>query len=593
MIGVIELGQLAKAYFESLKESRGKRAAFAIALSLLAFWIQLLFSPQGTDDDWAISILLSNSYPDSGYTLFIHPWLSSFVSFLFDVLPWGPNYFILVEIVLSLAATCVIVYYAIGHLNIGGALGVTAVTVLFGVPYCTQYINFTVVTAILACAGMIILSVQLFERRCTVVTTIAGIVFMCLACLFRIKAVALCGPALLVLCVVAFVRMRGLRVGERLKLFVPILVAGVCCAFLIVTSFVIMQQPQWKNWGDITEPRSDMYDYYPIRPYSEVADGLAEIGVSENDYWMIENWTANDTGFFTAEKLQAIADIVCVEPGMSAGRVLKSCAEYLLRLGARPYMTLAVATILMMLYGAWRRSPRFERLACIAVIVITFAELVYIAMSGRILLRVEYPIWMYSTIALAVLVGAGGPFSPRAAHAATGAGTFAAGALLAFVVALATYMGAIGSPDVDTVEAIFGQSSENDSQLLNYQKKHADCAFAFDYNAIRAREEMYLRRCLPSREITRATQSMGGWEYGAAFYDKALSEYTGLDCGVMESFAKSDKVYMVGVSDKYAKHVLQYIREHYNPSAEMRVVDEIKDSTMGKTFKIFSFAPQQ
>ncbi|MBE6472167.1 MAG: hypothetical protein E7Z99_01095 [Coriobacteriaceae bacterium] len=587
------MGQLAKEYFELLKESRGKRAAFAIALSLLAFWIQLLFSPQGTDDDWAISILLSNSYPDSGYSLFIHPWFSAFVSFLFDVLPWGPNYFIIVEIVLSIAATFVILYYAIGHLNIGGALGVTAITVLFGVPYCTQYINFTVVTAILACAGMIILSVQLFERRFTPATTVVGVLFMCLASLLRLKAVALCGPALLVLCVVAFMRMRDLRVGERLRLFVPIAVAAACCLALAATSFAIMQQPQWKNWDDITNPRSDMYDYYPIRPYDEVADQLAVIGVSENDYWMVQNWTANDTGFFTAEKLQEIADIVCVEPGMSAGRVLQTCAEYVMRLGARPYMTLAVVAVLMMLYGAWRRSPRFERLACLAMVVITFAELLFIAMSGRILLRVEYPIWMFSVIALAVLVGAGGPFSPRAAHAATGAGTFAAGALLAFVVTLATYMGAIGSPDVDTVEAIFGKSDEGNSQLLNYQKEHADCSFALDYNVIRVREEMYLRRCLPSREITRATQSMGGWEYGAAFYDEALSEYTGLDGGVMESLAKSDKVYMVGVSDKYAKHVLQYVREHYNPAAEMRVVDEIKDSVMGKTFKVFSFAPQQ
>lgn len=595
--------QLAATYFEALKETRGRRALVAVAITLLAFWLQILLPVNGTDDDWAMSILLSNSYPDSGYTLFIHPWLSAFVSFLFDVLPWGPNYFILLEMGLSIAAISFILYYSLGHLNMGGALGVMVIALVFAVPHCTTAINFTVVTSVLACAGLAVLLLQLAHGRCTPAASAVGVLFIGVACLFRFKAVVLLVPACLVLVAVVFVRTRGMAVRERALLFVPLAAAVVLCGFLTVASSVIMEQPELKAWQDITQPRSDLGDYYPIRPYDEIAGELAELGVSENDYWMIRQWVANDTGYFTLERLTAVADIACVHPMYSAKFILESCGKYLMRLGARPYMTLTVIAAFLMLFGAWRRSRRLEKLACVAVVLITLAALMYLEITGRVLLRVEYPLWMIAVIVVGALVvlppqvGAGEspdageePVAVERSAALPDLGSFAAGAVLSLVLVLATYLGAVERPDETAALALLGKSHEDESQLFQYQKEHSDCIFAYDMSVIMDKEQLYDKRCLPSRELTRTTQSLGGWEYGAPFHQKALSEVTGEDWGLFESMAKSDKVFMVTVDDARVGHMLKYIREHYNPTAEAQVVATIRDDELEDTINIIRFA---
>jgi len=610
MTGMVDRGQsagplqLAACYFELIKESRGRRAFVAVAVTLVAFWIQMLLPVTGTDDDWAMSILLSNSYPDSGYTLFIHPWLSAFVSFLFDVLPWGPNYFILLEIALSIAATSAILYFAFGRLSAGGALSVLVVVLIFVAPSCTRNINFTVVTSVLACAGLIILLVQLVEQRWSVAPSVVAGFFLGVACLFRFKAVVLLAPACLVLVVVALVRSRGMQVKERVLLFVPLAASLVVCGVLAVSSDILMQQPDLKAWQDITLPRSDLSDYYPIKPYEEIADELAELGVSENDYWMIEQWVANDTGYFTLDRLNAVADIACVQPEYSPKFVFESVVKYLMRLGARPFMTLTVIAALMMLFGAWRRSRRLERYACLAVIAVTLGMLMYLELTGRVLLRVEYPLWMIAVIVMAALVdvhapaesvnaGEGDAGLDGASCPASGGALLAAGLLLSFVVALATYLGGIGSPDDTAVQALMGKSEESESQLFEYQREHSDCIFAYDMSVIREKEGLYDKRCLPSNDLTRTTQSLGGWEYGAPFHAKALSEVTGEDWGLFESMAKSDKVYLVTANETRTRHLLQYIREHYNPTAEAQVVATITDTQLGETFKVIRFASSQ
>jgi len=587
---------LAKSYYEALQSSRGKRAAVAIAISVVAFWLQMLIGVSGADDDWAMSLFLSNAYPDSGYTLFIHPWMSAFVSFLFDVLPWGPNYFLILEIGLSCAATCVITYYALGHLNIGAAVCVVSVVILFPVPMCTQNLNFTSVTGLVACAGFVLLFVQLLEKRCNVVASVVGALFLCVACMLRFKGFLLCAPFALVLAIVGFVRSRDLQLKKRALLFVPLASSLALCGALAVSSDILMQQPDLKAWQDITLPRSDLADY-PKKSYSEVADQLTEIGVSENDYWLATHWTMNDTSYFTAEKLRQIADIACVHPDMSPMEFVKSAGTYLLRLGGKPFVALVIAASVLLLFGSWRRAPRLEKWAAIGVLAITLCILAYLTAAGRMILRIEYPIWTYGLIALALPLGMGArggtgllpAHESGRAQAAAELARFAIAVLFVFLVGLVTFMEAIESPSELPMKSLLGDTLENESELLEYQADHADCVFAYDYNTFGNVGYLYERRGVPSKDLMRTIQNLGGWEYGATFLDEELAAKTGLDCGLFEAFAKSDKVFLVAGDDGYAKHVLEYIREHYDPTAELQVVETIRDSEMDKSFLVMRF----
>ena len=577
--------------FERFRQSRKRCAIVSLAFTTVLFAIAgSAWVANGVNDDWAISNLLSGNWPgEQGYCLFLNVALTQAIYHLNCLFP-SFNWFFLLEGITSFAAYFAIVYLALSRLPLPFfflAVGAMCELVL---PGCTYESNFTYVSGAAGCAGCMLLLCSLAEERHSVRLVVFGIVFLLVSALWRWTMLLLCVPVFGMAALAVTLGRKGARpVGAKLARLWPFVLAlALFVPFYLVNS-LIWQQSDLKDWYEFNEARSSLLDY-ERKPYADIAEELARIGVSENDWRLLESWVHEDPEFFTAEKMVQVADVSVVRNNTFAGAV-SSLLTYYKSLLTAPRMAFAFVAIVVLAACCLRGRARRWAFAIIAVTLIVASCLV---VMGRLPARVRYPLWAYAAVACGFAGGAGAvqrglgyaestPDPGRLYRVAACASLAVPVVALAFVCA-----SALPNEHPERLQCIFAADSfEPNSFIGDYVQAHPDDAFVMNTSTSSILMFDHLVVAPYDSALVDGTSTIGGW---AARSPNALLRNAAAGvANPMKDLVDNEHAYYLSVGPNSAQMLQEYVREHYYPNAKCELVETLKNPKGTSDVQVYRF----
>lgn len=229
-----------------------------------------------------------------------------------------------------------------------------------------------------------------------------GIILCFIGSLIRIYAVYLVAPFIIVtaLCEgISNLRSKSNDYGNYVLLIKRI---ALCCVIVLAIFFghLIDQKSYNKNseyqyylqYATVRGAIVDRQDY----GYPEYADDLKEIGISENDYYMLCTWNFVDPDYFPLEKLKKISNIF-EEHNRQQWQGFQSIYNDILQRKYTSYPVCIACIILFLICMLWNTANwKWYLLACLP----TGALILYFFIRGRVVYRVEFGIFLCTFLSL-------------------------------------------------------------------------------------------------------------------------------------------------------------------------------------------------
>ncbi len=585
--------RLAVERFDDLNEKLWFRLLISIAVSVIVVGYMCLSDKiDAFDDDWAISVALSGRYPDSGLSLFVNAFISNITLPLNEMMPFA-NWFLVIEHVVILIAFTSIVYVILTYITPSLGFLIIAGCIYFLIPYVTYYSNFTFVSATCSIAGFFMLIANLGSNRHSWPLSIMGMIFCVLGFMFRMNMFLLSLPFAFIAFIFVLIWKRKQLMGEGnaswmkalLAPLIPIIAAFALCGVAYAYDSYAWSQPGWDEWSEWNDYRSDISDY-GMPPYSEVKDELAPYGITENAYYLANAWAAGDVEFFDLERMGAIASVSEVK---SLSSTVQNAFTYLPHINLRDR---AFFYCLLMLVLSLLLSPKRARIPLILVALVTICAASYFYGLGRLLVRIEHPIYLYSVFAMALLVAKGRKASEGGWRAAFEAvmPAVSAGCLLIVTV----YMALMLAPTLDPGEALetFDQEDAKPKGDL-YDFASVDDGHIYVWGTLDFvdLEGCFRHKFLPSSEFLDRNICIGGWSTNSP-YINARNDEVGMT-NVVKGLVDNPRARFISEDDELIQHLYGFIREEYYPDAKLSVVEELEAEVRDVgtfTYKICEFS---
>jgi len=575
--------KLLRQFEATLTNNRPVRAIVALLVSFFTFgFSRLLPIRYGADDDWAICLMLNGNFPEGDMSLFINALLSKIVSVLYAVLPQGWNCFMLLETCLAMGALALILYYAWGHFGPNACLVLYVVFAMAGVPFCTYALNFTVVACFLTTVGFLVLAGQIAEGRSSIPMMLAGIFFICAGFMVRSNAFLLSIPFFVV--ALAYCLYRSDRkLKPRIRPIAALLVACGLIVGLHVYDSAAWSSPEWAQWENYNEVRSQISDY-PRKAYDDVKSELSAIGISENDYWMLSNWSSGDTDVFDLETLEKVVSIASERGTKSSiGNFSLSALIEFVVLAAGGISSVAMLFAFIAFFAMTRRH-KFAWIVMALLTIMAFTIFGYFRMVGRLPERVAYCVVLYTFAAFA-LVCLAERFGTNPGRVNVSHSSFTVLVGVACIVACFMAVNA-RQIDIGPTTALFGITQESNSELVTYMQDNPDTTFILHVRAYSGYERVYQLSGMPSKDVQDAVFCAGGWTLESPQTRSALLERTGSPCA-LGALAKSPNTVLVTNNNYFADHASVFLQEHYGVKTSFQKVDTIKDAPSETTYNVY------
>lgn len=547
----------------------------------------------GEDDDWAISVALSGIYPDSGLCLFVNGLLSKVTLLLNEIIP-SINWFLMIEFIMAFLAFAMFCYAALSFLPLGYALvGITAVEYFF-LPYCTYLLNFTFVAAICTLSGFFLIIGCYARNHQSVVLQAIGVILCAFGFMVRSNAFFLALPFMAMAlawiifrkyrdrdsvtmteCESASVRAdvtcdeapqhRGTRVLRGLA---PVGCVIACCVLLFAIDSFMWQDPSWSTWKTLNASRATIQDYV-MPPYELVEDRMEQAGVDRSGYNLAIHWATGDTEYFTPEKMAAIAS---VSEAKSLGSIFSSALEYPLSVSTISKVTVFFAFMIIVFLIFARKGNRLP-IVILALLAIVCCS--YFYGMGRLLIRVEFPIFLYAFAACLLITGKDIDFFGKRDLASSFEGY---GGLLGFLAwgAMSMHLLVVLMASFSLQQAYLQfnqQAFEPKGPIAEFALRDDDLIYVWKTMDYVSFEEIYNHRYIPPADVLDRHISIGGWSSGSPFLI-ARNDQIGM-ANIIEGLVRNDRARLVSSESGFAELVLAFIRDHYCPTAEMSIVDVV------------------
>lgn len=311
---------------------------FSICVCAYAFQVCI---PRGfTDDDWGIANyfagVLDPEYA-TPYNKFISVLLGWAMYAMYQMFP-GPNWFVIIEEAIVVISFMVIQYMLIRKLR-------KQVSFIWAYFYSAAFVlsieqsfvcrtQFSQTAIVGSITGVLLILFSYGKNKAGVT---GGIALAVISCLYRPGGFELILPFIGICLLFGFWSKReGKSLKKHLKSWLRdqrnlLAILGILCVFCLAVirlNTAIFNSDYYKEYNEFNAARASVLDYAKA-PYEDIAEGLAKIGVSPNDYTLITSWTIADKSFITTELLQEIAKL---EPRSSATTLptLKEIQEYFL-----------------------------------------------------------------------------------------------------------------------------------------------------------------------------------------------------------------------------------------------------------------------
>ena len=361
------------------------------------------------------------------------------------------------------------------------------------------------------------------------------------------------------------------------------------------------RDPVWKNYIEYNDTRSELMDY-GMPEYEEYEDLYTRLGISRTAYDLFDTWNSGDTKVFSTEVMRELAAAREVQkPGLET-------AKAFVKEVPKGFLKNRIVWCFLVTAGLWFLFGRHDLRALAALVVETvlFAGLYYyLFLKGRYLYnRVDVGLWMS---ALTVLLWTWKPEHPDPAADTAGsrkeetakgpAGEAGSRRFSINVNALRTVL-ILGVMAVCAFVQIPGWKDRLATHCEESRAKRAETRERMQEIA-EDTDHLYVsklgilsasRCCAPFEPIPQNlfsnTVMLGGWKVESAPYNTILEKYGFGDnpyealTGLTVSGGDGDS--KVLLLDEETEQTISYIREYYNPDAELIETGEWNGKTVWK-----------
>lgn len=558
----------AEAVFENRRQSRLWCFCVALVMAVLVNGLLILNGDyMGPDDDLGIAMVLSGLYPGADQCLFTNAALNNVIVWLGQLAP-DFNWFLVCERLSSTVAYFVLCFVLVSFVPLRVAAPLWVLITYFILPRCTVGANFTVVAAMCVAAGELCFCIGLYRRRW--LAFVPGLLLVTLGYAWRALVLVLSAPFLALAFVALLLKCRS-ESPERCKTMVVQGLLSVAVVGIVVGSAygydkAIWSQPEWSSWQDYNNARYELVDY-PTRDYEDVKTKLEAIGVSQSDYWLMENWITADPEYITTDKLREVTEIAR-EPADERS-LIGAFADELLRLAKGFLFTACLIAVVVI---EWSLGKRAALIALLSVLGAFFACVLF-RYTGRLPLRVEYSIWLFSLMpCIAVLLDPVARKHQREADSKR-VRTLALALLMSVFCVAGLLVKWLPTFDVARFDQFERSSAYVESNELVRKFTKPGTVFVWDPTSFSQLEVELKYRYLPPESFMDSTTMAGGWTQGSTFM-AAHNKELGVS-NPLKALVERPDTYFVTRREKAISNVLDYLREHYNGQTRYEIVESV------------------
>lgn len=557
-----------------ISEKRGVNSwenRLGLALSLVLFGVVLAFQANQIPDmdNYFISLSTNGLYGESNYCLFISPLLCGLIGALSSLSSEIDWFMFLSRLIIIGSIVWLLVGVWFVERNAIRRTAILSLALFFVVDTGLFSANFTVFSGWFAATGIYMLQLYLFNveevsNKVRGVILSGVVILVASSFLFRWECGLLSLPFFFISVLPISINSRGVGVSRiRLDAMrahrLPLLVLGILAVSISAAQYFVRSLPENASAAQYNSARSSIVDY-PIRPYDELDEALPD--VSKNDYELARAWFFGDTEFYTADRLNRIAEAGSTRSSDSLVSLTTIKAAYEI-LSERPEYLFILASVFL---GAlFSTKDCTNQIKLFLAASLTAAIVIYYAYVGRLPFRVLVVLYMlFSATCLCLSSSA----SEGRSDLQMSTLTRAMGLTISVLVAVAalvsaqrwveSYRSRMLSPNELT------KLSEDQNMVSDGD---AEAVFFWDSASF-----VWAHRragVLPTRSYLEHNVPMGTWVYGQPYFEEML-ERTGISNPV-RYLAENDGVYYVCPEPD---NTLQFIEEHYGIEVEARFAGE-------------------
>lgn len=559
---------------------------YAFPLSLIAASVIVVFISLSIGvmdgDDWTISCLLSGNYENSMPCLFVNVFLSEVILSIAKIQP-GVNWFLIAERLIVAISLMLFLFNAFSHrMHRAAYWTALGLYLLILLPGCLIESNYTFVATSSTLAGEFTLLAALIDinepQANPVVAGIGSAMIVC-GVLLRLGAALITLPFFIL-------AMANWAFSNRMRTLSPVqkqaltwISAAIAVSLVLVATDRIAWTavPELALWDSYNTPRMQLSDY-PTPSYNEIAYQLSTLGLTENDWWLVNHWTTADSGVFSIDTLNELSAIqrsfdirIPIFPGI------------LDKLFRDPVLVFA---LLFALFSLTSFSSRRLMLVSAFSCLVAFAICAYFFQAGRLPIRVEYPVWGTALILPCLFMTACSSINHHTHWLSARAHTV--------IVALATFflLAWLAFSAVKFIENSVDYStsscSARSSAIETYTSNHQSEVFWWDTASMSHYQNIYNKRAIPSRKSLQQNFKLGGWTTLSPQTEYAKYKQ-GIEDGIESLLFNSSARLVSTEGNEMPTKILEFLRQHYSPNATMEIVDEIFEPSENVVFQIWRF----
>ncbi len=553
--------------------------AFVIFPTIIFCVLSLL--PQGNQlsaDDWTISCMLDPEYKVDKPCLFINSVLSYVTIFLNRNISFF-NWFFVLERMVVYFALLLYSYIQIKRSGLLNYLIILAIISIFFLHGCLVEANFTYIAAFITFAGFtsfINLSKSFHdEKRLRIALSIFSLVFIIFGFMLRLQAFLLMLPFVFLYFIYAhkdLIKSHKKKSKELIREAIPLLLIVAVCSSLYFIDLAIWDSSDLSAWKSYNAERSRISDYEMPR-YEDIDEELENIGVSENDYWLVTHWINDDPDFFTTDLLSQIADIRdTYYQSQDQESLFKVFGNYFLWLSSQVFaiVFLVLSLCLLLKY----RSKKHLFLLLILLVVTNIISFYFFDL-GRLIPRVAMPIWgaCYATF-ISCLNN-----SNTVVRSQNNVFKLSQEILITLCVALITTIFIF-------VQGLASSPRTNTDSLLDQLRDSKEASYYWDTASMHAYQDIYSKHYLPEANVLDSNFKLGGWttESPQTNYMKTEKNAEG---GIKALINNDTVFYMANSKSDISERLLVYLKEHYSNNINCEVVKML--THQNQEFIIYKF----
>ncbi len=530
-----------------------------VCLSIINVVLILLLCLVGvsdeTKDDLGLQLLISNC---DGPAAYYHQYMSPYYTLgvfclqkLFPLIAW--NYFVqIIFILISINVLCKeIMDRMFGKL--GPILAITTSVLLFSQSICI--FNFTRTAALLVSAGLCLI----FHNKKR--DKIKGLLLVVCGTVVRFSVIYVFIVFITLILLWNFQSINNMRATCR-QCVIPVITA-VLMVFLVeaIGQFYVNSQPGWKKVQERCALSAKLMDY-ELDKYEVYEEAYKKIGISRNDYMMIEKRFSNsDTSYFTDEIYNQIYEKASKKWNLDLSiEQLENWVEEVKKYpmhNAFGWYILGVLVVAVICYDKKKRYFPIVILLCMGIYSVLFCVL------GRVVDRVTFGLYLSAGTTLLIChtsdMYRGEKFREEKNR-------FLQGLLGVIYIAIAVFVIFIGN---------------------NYSRKtDAKIADMYDYMEKNQHHFYFYSQMSEYRAISNLLFMKNYWNTGNSMYasdydfvENTVAKYRKYDIhNVYRDAPNSEVIRFIDCSEDEKSRIdmiVTYIREHYFKDASAELLDEI------------------